>query len=159
LIANKRWFKEFASAYKERIGLPYRTNGRFECITEDIVDALKESGCVRMMFGLESGNEWVRKRLCNRGHSNDFILPKLRMVKAPAIETQTLNLIGFPFETKKLMRDTPRLNPPIGRHFGTTFSFNPYRGTELRAICARAGILRDKEKYINLTNNSVRPFI
>lgn len=159
LIANKRWFQEFARQYKARIGLPYRTNGRFECITPEVVEQLRESGCQRMFFGLESGNEWIRTHVCNRRHSNKMILERLAMVKKAGIEIQTLNIIGFPFETKAQMWETLRLNQKIGPHFGTAFYFHPYKGTELHRMCRDAGLLYEDGYYEKLTHNSVRPFI
>jgi radical SAM superfamily enzyme YgiQ (UPF0313 family) len=159
LIANKKWFEEFARVYKERIGLPYRTNGRFECITPEVVRQLKDSGCQRLMFGLETGSEWMRKHVCNRRHSNELVIEKLALVKNAGIEIMTLNIIGFPFETRGQMLETLMLNMAIGPHFGTTFFFNPYKGTDLHRMCKDANLLYDDAYYEELTNNSVRPFI
>ena len=159
LIADHGWFKQFAAAYRKDIGLPYRTNGRFECINDEIVACLKESGCIRMLFGLESGNEELRRTLLNRHHSNAMIVEKLVLVKKAGIDVCTLNMIGLPTETRAQMHDTLWLNKRVAPQFGVCNFFHPYKGTKLYEVCREQNLLKEEKECLALTNNSEQPFI
>ncbi len=159
LIADKKWFLDFAEEYKKRIKLPYRLCGRFEVITPEIVKALKDSGCIRILFGVESGDEILRQKFLKRKHSNDFILEKCDLVKNAGITICSLNMIGLPFETREQMNSTLNLNKKIAPEFGTCFFFHPYKGTQLYDVCKEYKLIADEEKLYEITSNYVRPFI
>jgi len=159
LIADKEWFFEFSKEYKEKINLPYRLCGRFELITREIVGVLKDSGCVRVLFGLESGDELLREKLLNRHHSNALILEKCKLMKEREIPICTLNIVGFPFETKKQVLATLELNKKISPEFGTCFFFHPYKNTYLYELCEKNGLLKSDAEMYDTTSNYSRPFI
>jgi len=159
LIANTKWFLEFSRAYKENINLPYRLCGRFEFIKPEIVEALKSSGCVRILLGVESGDEKLRKELLNRHHTNELIIEKCKLIKESGITICSLNIVGFPFETKQQMKATLDLNRKISPQFGTSFFFHPYKGTYLYDICKKHGLLKSDEEVLNITSNYIKPFI
>ena len=159
LIADKKWFLEFSKEYKEKINLPYRLCGRFELMTPEIIEALKMSGCVRVLFGLESGDELLRTELLNRDHSNALIAEKCRLVKESGITICTLNIVGFPFETKEQMQETLELNKRIAPEFGTCYFFHPYKNTYLYELCEKNGLLKSDAEMRDITSNYSRPFI
>ena len=159
LIADKKWFLEFSKKYKVKINLPYRLCGRFELMTPEIIGALKDSGCVRVLFGLESGDELLRAELLNRRHSNALILEKCKLVKESGITICTLNIVGFPFETKKQMQATLELNKKIAPEFGTCYFFHPYKNTYLYELCEKSGLLKGDAEMHDITSNYSRSFI
>lgn len=158
LISNRNWFLSFAEEYRKQICIPYRANIRTECINVDIVKALKESGCVVVFLGLESGNEDFRKRVLNRHHSNSEIIEKTRMIKNAGIKLFTYNIVGFPFETKQHLRDTLKLNKKIKTDSGVCTFFYPFYGTELYEICKKEGLLNE-EATETTTNYNAKPLI
>ena len=59
---NKRWVEEFCAEYAKKVGLPFSCNGRIENIDAELCKALKDANCNSIMFGVESGNEKIRKK-------------------------------------------------------------------------------------------------
>jgi radical SAM superfamily enzyme YgiQ (UPF0313 family) len=159
LIADKPWFLEFSKAYAKEIGLPYRVCGRAEHLTPDIVDALGRSGCVRVLLGLESGDEEYRRRYLNRGHTNAQIAEACGRLKAAGVPICTLNMIGLPFETRRQMHATLSLNRKLRPEFGTTFFFHPYKGTHLHQVCSENGLLKPAQDERVITTNYAKPYI
>lgn len=159
LISKQEWFFSFAKEYQRRIGIPYRMNVRIECINEDIVRGLKESGCVVAFLGLESGNENFRKKILNRHHSNQEIIEKTKMIKKANIKLFTYNMVGFPFETKQHLRDTLKLNKRIKPDSGVCTFFYPFLGTELYKICKKEGLLNKERENEMPTNYNTKPII
>jgi anaerobic magnesium-protoporphyrin IX monomethyl ester cyclase len=154
LPADKQWFTEFTNEYGEQIGLPYRICSRPESISEEIVASLSQSGCRSVYIGLESGNEAFRKKMLKRNYSNAVFIEKCRMIKKAGIELYTFSIVGFPFETKKELKDTLKLNMKVRADKGDCFFFYPYYGTELYKICKENGLLPDESELLEVSNYS-----
>ncbi len=152
LIANKKWFADFANEYNKRIKLPYRLNVKPECVTKEIAEILKESGCYLTMIGLESGNEQLRKNLLNRKYSNDLFYEKCKIIKDAGLLLFTFNIVGWPFETKGNMEETLEMNKKIEADTGVCAFFYPFRGTELYKLCERENLL--VEEYAKTNYNT-----
>lgn len=135
LIYKLDWFKEFAAIYKKDIGLPYTCNGRIEHFNDEVLVAMKDSGCRTVYVGIESGNEWVRANLLNRRYSNEQVIDCFKMIHKHKISTFVYNILGFPFETKEQMKQTIALNKKIKPTSGFVFYFYPYPATKLYKIC------------------------
>ncbi len=159
LIANRDWFLDFSREYLKRIGIPYRVNVRTECISSDIVDALKSSACTFAMLGLESGNEAYRKTYFKRYHSNSEIINNVRILKNAGIRLFTYNMVGLPFESKRHMQNTLSINKAIGAGDGQCTFFYPFPKTELYNICKENNLLIHKDLKNIPTNYNTRPFI
>lgn len=159
LIGNKIWFENFAREYRKRINIPYISLARIEYITPDIAKMLKESGCMFVMLGLESGNEYLRSKFLNRKHSNRLFIEKCNMIKAAGLEVFTFNIVGLPFEGKKEMKDTLRLNKKISPNYGICTFFYPYKGTELYRICKQENLLKNKAEMLEINNLITKPSI
>ncbi|MBF0122120.1 MAG: radical SAM protein [Candidatus Omnitrophica bacterium] len=159
LLVKESWFVSFASQYKEEIGLPYVLHGRAECITPVIVSALKESGCLCVQIGIESGDEAYRNEFLGRSPTNDFILEKCQLIKDAGIELTTLNMIGLPFETEAQMRATYEFNRSIAPDSGTCFFFRPYPKTSLYEFCRTHDLLKSEEEILAVPSNYAGPLI
>jgi radical SAM superfamily enzyme YgiQ (UPF0313 family) len=159
LIANKEWFLEFAEKYEKRIGLPYDLQGRIESLDREVVAALKNSGCKLLYVGLESGDEKLRLNLLNRKYSNELFIKKAKMVKKAGIKLHTYNIVGFPFESKKQMKETLRLNKIIKPNGGRCMFFYPYKKTKLYKICKENKLLKSEKEMSEMTNIFIGPAI
>ncbi|MBF0109712.1 MAG: B12-binding domain-containing radical SAM protein [Magnetococcales bacterium] len=140
---NKKWIVEFCEVYKKTIGLPYICNARVETINEPVVESLKNSGCASIEFGIESGNEWLRKNLLNRQHSNDKIRKAFAIVKKYGLKTFAFNIVGLPFETNAMARETFRFNQELRADYGRCFFFFPYPGSEIYEVARKYDLLPD----------------
>jgi len=160
LIANNAWFRDFASEYKKRVDLPYKMCVRVECITKDIANALKVSGCREVLLGLESGNEELRANLLNRKYSNKLLIEKCKIIKDAGLGLFTFNIVGFPFEKRSQMQETFELNKTIVPNAGgiCTF-FYPFKGTELYNICKENNLLKNNNDTLKITNYNTGPCI
>ena len=128
---NKKWLLDWTVKYPNKLKyLKYECNTRFECIDEEILRALKDTGCSLIKFGLESGSEQIRKGL-NRNITNEKIQDVFALVKKHGIQAHTFNIIGFPNETRRDLWKTIRLNQKIKPDRCQVSIFYPYPGTKL----------------------------
>lgn len=159
LIANKEWFFTFAEQYRKRIKLPYRVCVRVECVTKEIVEALKESGCKLVFLGLESGDESFRRKFLNRNYTNNMLIEKSRLIKNAGIKLFTFNIVGFPCEGKEEMLNTYNLNKSVNPDSGVCTFFYPYKNTELYRVCQEKDLLIDENELLEITNYNTKPAI
>lgn len=78
---------------------------RVDTIDEEMLDALKEAGCYRIFYGIESGNREILKALCK-----DIDLGRIeRIIRHTArvgISPFGYFLVGSPGETRETIRET-----------------------------------------------------
>jgi len=159
LISRKKWFLDFADEYRRRIRLPYRINVRAEDVDEEIVEALEKSGCFQTLLGVESGNEDFRKEILNRHHSNSELISKAKLIRKAGIKIFSFNIVGFPFEERRHLRDTLKMNRQIKPDDGVCTFFYPLPGTKLYEICRKEGLLCSEGRLEMPTNYNTYPMI
>lgn len=148
---NKKWRHEFCEQYQKRIRLPFICILRVEVVSEEFIKELKESGCIRVQFGVESGSEYVRKKLMNRHMTNEQIIKAFKLCQKYGLETNAINLIGIPGETEPMIWETINLNRTLKPTSSGVNIFYPYKGTVLGDQCFRDDLV-DLAKY----NDSLR---
>lgn len=149
LLIKIEWLKELLERYLKEVGLPFMCNARIELLTQEACLILKNTGCVLVRIGIESGNEWVRRFLLKRHESNKQIIEVFQRLKHYRISTFSYNILGFPFETEQQMRDTLLINKRIKPDQGAVYYFFPYPGTTLYNICKEFGLLLDSSKEMS----------
>ncbi len=143
---DKHWLREFAMKYGSEIRVPFTAFLRVELATDEVTDLLAHAGCKIALFGVEEGNEDYRKRYLNRRMSNKVIVDAFRRCRERGIETLALNMIGLPYETPELIRETINLNRQIDPDVLCVFIFQAFPGTDLYDLCAKEGYLPPTEQ-------------
>lgn len=136
---NKKWRREFLSIYSKEIRLPFNCLLRADVVNEEFISSLREAGCKRISFGVESGNEYIRNEVMGRSMSNETIINAFRLCREYGIETNAINIIGLPGETDQMLWDTIRLNRRIKPSDSGVNIFYPYKGTALGDRCFAEG--------------------
>lgn len=137
--------KEFCERYPNEIGKPFVFCGRVELCSEDMLKDLKSAGGRRIDFGIESGNEGLRRDILKRNMTNNQILEAIRISKAAGFKVKTLNMVGLPEETVAKSLETVNLNRQIKPDVVSVFIFYPYQGTELYDYCIEKGYFNPDE--------------
>lgn len=137
----KDWFYEFMPLYRERIGLPFNCNLRFDLMDEEMVKTLAESGCYMVNIGLESGNAEMRTKYLHRNMKNEHMIQVTRWLRQYKVSTWTYNIVGLPFETLALALETVKLNALMNVDRVVANIFYPYQMTELEKTSREAGFL------------------
>jgi len=141
LTMSDNEFGEFVEMYSE-FSLPFWIQTRPETVQQEKMDKLKMIGCHRMSTGLEHGNPEFRKNVLKKGFKNETFIDAARMIANSGIPLTVNNIIGFPFETRKLVFDTIELNRKIMHDSCNCYSFYPFKGTALYEISKNEGFIR-----------------
>jgi anaerobic magnesium-protoporphyrin IX monomethyl ester cyclase len=145
ITQDKRWFGEFARKYKKRINLPYSGNERVENIDTDSVALLKESGCISLDLGIESGSQFIRQRYMNRWMSSESIVAAFRRLKESGINANSFNILGMVGETPQTVLETIKLNALAGPSVTFNAYFYPFKGTRAYEMVNERGYKIDAD--------------
>jgi len=143
---NKKWFREFISLYKLQFKYPFRCNIRVGTADDEVMQLLKEAGATNIGVGIEHGNEKFRINVLKKNITNKQIEETFALIRKYNISHYDFIMVGIPYETKALFRDTVRLCRKVNAR-GSASIFYPYPGTELGKMCKENNWLPDKEVY------------
>jgi len=148
---NTRWRQEFCDKYKERVNVKFIIVMHVEMVNDELLNMLKDAGCFRLLFGVESGDEVQRNEVLDRRMSNEQIIRAFDLCRKHDLETISINIIGFPGETEEMIKRTVELNKRIRPTSSVVNIFYPYKGTKLGDKCFEEGLV-DLGKFHDFTN-------
>lgn len=141
-VLDKKWLKKFSELYKENVDLPFTIGARANLIDEETVVLLKNAGCRKVLFGIESGNDKIRNQLLRREMSKEQIINASKLFKKHNILTGSFNIIGLPGESVENVFETIQLNIDAKISFSYCCIYQPYPNTFL-------GKYSIEKKYFN----------
>lgn len=106
----------------------------------ELFQLMKEAGCKRVGFGVESGNQAVLDAIKKR-QTLDDVRRAFREAKAAGLQTMGFFIFGLPADTEETMEDTIRFALELDPDLANFMIAAPYPGTELWEIARRDGRL------------------
>jgi radical SAM superfamily enzyme YgiQ (UPF0313 family) len=101
---------------------------------------MKQAGCRRAGFGVESGNQAVLDSIKKR-QTLDDVRQAFRQARAAGLQTMGFFIFGLPADTEETMEDTIRFALELDPDMANFMIAAPYPGTELWEIARRNGRL------------------
>ena len=134
-LGHKKSSIEFLERYNDEINIPYMIQTRPEGITPEFAKALKDTQCVNLSIGLESGSEYTRKHHLKRYMTDQQIINGFQNCKQQGLRTTTFLIMGLPEETREDIFTGIKLIKKCEPTVCDTFFLFPYKGTEIREWC------------------------
>jgi len=129
------WLEEFATKYRQKIGLPFHCLTRADLMTEDMARLLKEAGCYSLSMSIEAGNPHFRNEILKRNMSDEQIINAFHICRKHSIRTFSNNILGLPYATLENEIETIDLNIKAKASFVEFPIFHPYPRTDLGDYC------------------------
>ncbi|MEW5691813.1 MAG: radical SAM protein [Candidatus Hydrogenedentota bacterium] len=116
---------------KEKIDIHWVcSNTRADTVTEELFKKMKKSGCISVGFGVESGNEEVRRKIGKNLKTED-IVRAVKLAKSTGLLTSAFYIFGHHCETYQQAFETIDFSIKLNTDT-VTYSVNcPYPGTTL----------------------------
>lgn len=131
-------------------GIPFRwmANARVNTVDREMLQVLRDAGCTRVDFGVESGDPVVRK-LMKKNITDEQIREAHQTARSLGISTGTFTMVGNLGETKKSVKKTVALLKEIGDDVMVSIAC-PFPGTEIYRIAREKGFLisEDWSRYV-----------
>lgn len=116
---------------------------RIDTIDREMLELMKKSGCYRITYAIESGDQDTLDRLIKKPLRLERIEPIIKMTKRAGIGVHTYWIIGFPGETREQIWKTYNYAKSLRTESSSISLAMPLIGTELLEMCRRQGLLRD----------------
>lgn len=106
---NRKKMNRFLDLVEEK-GLKFywSVRTRVDCVDKELLNRMARNGCIRVNFGIESGDEDVLRAI-NRNMSIDTIRKSVKWSKEAGIMTFGFFMIGLPQDTKESIEKTLNL--------------------------------------------------
>ena len=149
---NRKYVMDFCNAIIDNhIDITWTCpNGvRLDTLNDEMIEAMKSSGCYIISAGIESGSDRILKYV-KKHETTDIMMDKVRMIQRHGIDVIGFFILGFPTETIKEMRQTIRFSKDLGLLRANFLLFHPIPGTEIYTMLNHTGELTN----INYDANS-----
>ncbi|MCK4730469.1 MAG: radical SAM protein [Candidatus Aenigmarchaeota archaeon] len=130
---DKKFVNEFCSALrKEQLHkkMKWWIQTRSGTVNEDILKNIKNAGCYKLGFGVESGDEEIIK-IIKKGISLEQVEKDVKLAKKLKFVTCSYFIIGHPGDTKKTIWKTIKFASKINTYETSFGIMIPYPGTEV----------------------------
>jgi len=111
-------------------------------LDQDLLVAMKESGCEYIDVAIESGTQRILKKIINKPLDLEYAKWMIDISKGIGIYVSANFVIGFPTETWQEIRNTIRYAEYINADYTKIFSVIPLRHTRLWDICKKGGYFK-----------------
>lgn len=139
--------KEICKGIIERnLDLKWKCDTRVDCIDYELVDLMKQAGCIRIKIGVETGSERIMKKI-KKGLTKDKIRKGVEIIKEVGLPLTAYLMAGFPGETNDDIRQTIQFGKEIDADYYSLSIVAPYLGTEIYDEFINSGNKIDKEHW------------
>lgn len=149
--ADTKWFLSFADEYIKKINLPYQCMVDSNVITYEKAALLKNSGCTRIKFGIQTINPDTRQRILNRYfEKQERIEHAFKICDQLRLDYSIDHMFGIPYETEQDYKDTALFYSRTKAQRINCYSLSYFPNTRISEIAFQANkITKDKLDLIN----------
>lgn len=151
MTIKKKWLKKFMNEYKATINIPYLMNCRANEVNKEIVQLLKDTGCNRVDFGVEHGNDFIRNDILKRNMSKGQIIQCGKWFNEAGIRVQTTNIFGLPHENFNRAWESVELNRQFVPEISKACILQPFKNTGVYNYAKEKGLLKKDMEYSGTT--------
>lgn len=121
-------------------GLKFKwsANARVNTVTKEMLEKMREAGCIFIQYGVESGNPEILKT-CKKGITLEQVREAVKIAKEVGIGVLSSFIIGLPGETKETIKETMEFAQNLGTYYGYHV-LAPFPGTEVRERAEEYGV-------------------
>ncbi len=123
------------------LGIVWGTRTRVNTVDEETIKKMKESGCIWLEFGIESGSQRVLN-LIKKGTTLQQARDAVRLAKKNKMQTGASFMIGNIGETKEEIEQTIKFMKELDTDYALLNILTPYPGTESYDLASKQGLLK-----------------
>jgi len=142
---KEKWVIELCQEIVRRgLRIEWGCNSRVDTFSEERAKWMKKAGCYVIGFGIESGNQKTLDKT-RKGTKVEDAVKAIKICKKHKIKSYMLFMIGFPWETKKMIEETLNFAVKLDGDFLDINIPYPFYDTELFTIMKKEGIFTEMD--------------
>lgn len=135
------WLEELARRWPVEVGIPWHCQIRLEMTKDERrLDLFRAGGCTGITLAIESGNDWLRRYVLQRGMADDLIVAGIRKVQARGLTLRTEQILAVPFSDLSTDLETLELNTRLNPEMAWSSILAPYRGLPIGELAKTFGM-------------------
>jgi radical SAM superfamily enzyme YgiQ (UPF0313 family) len=108
-------------------------------VDQELFQLMKQAGCKRVGFGVESGDDRILKYVIKKSQTKDMVRHAFKLCKQAGIQSMGFFILGMPTETEETMENTIKFAIELDPDLANFMIAAPYPGTKLWDIVQREG--------------------
>lgn len=125
---------------KRGLKVKWESPSRIDSIDFELLKLMREAGCIRLRYGVESGDPQILE-LMNKRISLQKVKEVFRLTKKAGIETFAYFIIGYIHETEKTIKRTIALAKSLDPDLVMFTIATPYPRSPLYALAQKEGLI------------------
>lgn len=149
-LDKERWNKICDEIIRRKIDIKWTTPNGIAHWTLDkpTLKKMKQAGCYRITFGIESGSEETRKFI-GKPYSLSQAKDLIRYANRIGMWTICTNIIGFPYETKEAINETIKFAKKSDTDFATFYLLAPNYASDVYSYFEKEGLFNFNLAFTN----------
>jgi hypothetical protein len=142
---HRRALALFNGMVQRKLGMTWdATNGVIAAsCTDEIVAAMRDSGCIALNIGMESGNPQILRQIKKPGTIKNFVAAAEAFHRHPEIHARVFLMIGFPGETLAMINDTINVSRQMDLDWYGITTLQPLPNTPIYDSMVQQGLIQD----------------
>ncbi len=157
---NRDWVFRFCDGLRSRgLKFPWTCLTSVLSVRPDLLKTMKKSGCYQVLYGLESGDDDVLKRL-GKGNTVEDNIRAIRWAQEAGLEIRGDFLFGTPWETPETLEKTLKFAIDMKIDYATFNHLIPFPGTELYDyLVENEGFQFDFHRHCSIIDHSAAVYV
>lgn len=155
-VINKKRTLEFCDKI-EPLDMKWNCQGRVNYMDHELLSRMKETGCIAVGYGLESGSQTILDNM-NKKITTEQSISAIKNTFKAGIQPIPQAMFGYPGETKKTLRETVEFFkklPFMGRiNLSVT---TPLPGTEIYEYALNHNMIQKEDEYFEQLSGGYMP--
>jgi anaerobic magnesium-protoporphyrin IX monomethyl ester cyclase len=148
-LNRKRLIEVCEEIIKRGLKIGWECLSRVDTLDSDTADKMKQAGCVRMFFGIESGNDSILK-IMKKQITTKQAYNAIRICKNKGIKAGAFFILGYPGENVKTILDTIKFASSLPLDYLSFTLPYPIPGTPLFERLSGKLVLEEWEEPKNI---------
>lgn len=127
-----------------KVEIPWITEMRCNNVTFEMLKTMKKAGCIKILYGVESGNQEILNR-SKKGITLKQIRDAFKLTKKAGIKSHATFMFGLPGETKETINQTIEFAKELNADTIQCSIALPYPGTDFYELAKKKGNLKVKD--------------
>jgi len=129
-VNRDRTIKICNEIIKRKLKIKWIINSRVDNVDKELLKILKMAGCYYIIFGIESGNQNILRRI-KKDTSIPQIKNAIKMTKKVGLKACGVFIIGLPYENDETIKQTINLAKELPLDYAIFNIFRPFPGTKI----------------------------
>lgn len=139
---NKKWIDNFCAEYSKHINIPFEIWSHPKMVNTKSINALVDAGLSKVVIGIQSGSDRIRKDIFNRTETREEIIDACNILHSCKVPSVVYDfMLKHPFEHEEDIQKTYELCAGLINPFKLQLhGLNFLPGTDIVEMAAESGI-------------------